>query len=577
MALNSFKTTFYLPQFSLIFLTLAVFSISLSNDFVWDDYLNIVDNRAIQSPDGLSQIFSREYLTSPAELARLSSDNVGFGELTYRPVATMTLLLDYRLWGLNPFGFHLTNLLIHVLNVLMVFILAEQLLDRRTFAFVAALIFAVHPIQGEAVMVASFREDLLALLFFLSAFLLYVKYQENRRLVGYIGSLAAYGLAVFSKEMAVSLPIILFVYDKFFVVPVTGVGQRRFLKNYLGYIAVAAFYLWIWSGPMGLADRGAGAHIFDNLYVHVLTMIKVVGVYFVWLLSGTGIHPTLPDQNFYAFGWNEPGVIGGMVLLGVCFFLVAYFKKDRRTISFGLLFFFIALGPVLNIIPIENLMAARYLYLPSVGFFMAFTALVGNLLQGRVKLSRQGSRLAVSGLVLFYAFNTVAQGYHLSNELSFRLQMQKYYPDNPRIYIAIAGAYHRLGRYDETLAYFSKARTLDPGNPIIYLDMAELYLNVGEKEAVIRQLESLPGDGMYHSSIENKICSLYGQAGRIEESIRCFDALLTRSPEDANLYYNQAINFKLAGDEERSRELLRQVLEIEPMFEPALRELKGLR
>src|SRR3989338_9876756 len=141
---------------------------SLSNQFVYDDEFTIVNNYFVKKWENLPLLFSKDYF-------RFS------GELSYRPVVTLSYFIDYTLWKLNPFGFHLTNTLLHTLNSILLFFLLKRVFNYQATSFITAIIFSCHPLLTEAVNAISYREDLLAATFFIAAFLLYIKTSKVER------------------------------------------------------------------------------------------------------------------------------------------------------------------------------------------------------------------------------------------------------------------------------------------------------------------------------------------------------------------------------------------------------------
>ena len=146
----------------LVVITALAYANSLKNDFVWDDYLVIVDNNFVKTWNNFPAVFNKTYLTSSDSLK--SPNLTGSGETTYRPAVTISYFIDYHFWKLNPFGYHLSNLLLHLTNVILLYLCVYLLLNNRYIAVLAALFFAIHPVNAEAVNVVSFREDLLMFL-----------------------------------------------------------------------------------------------------------------------------------------------------------------------------------------------------------------------------------------------------------------------------------------------------------------------------------------------------------------------------------------------------------------------------
>src|SRR6266567_762431 len=177
---------------SLVVIVFVCYVNSLGNEFVFDDFLLVLASK------------------------RIRSINLGLFLNSYRPIRDISYAIDYALWGERPFGYHLTNLVIHAANVLLVFALIRRVTENLVTAALAALIFAVHPIQTDAVTYISGRRDLLFTFFYLVAFHSYLTYYRRRwsspAIVYFVLFLVLWALSLLSKEMAASLPIIIFVW-----------------------------------------------------------------------------------------------------------------------------------------------------------------------------------------------------------------------------------------------------------------------------------------------------------------------------------------------------------------------------
>ena len=252
---NPFTFSQHLIPVSLIFsLALVLYANTLGNGFVYDDAVTIVKNTMIKDISNVSVLFgNKEYFAFS-------------GEMTYRPVVTFSYFLDYSLYGLKPWGYHLTNTILHGLNgvtcyVLLVLLSKASLEDRlqvwhrfNTLAFLLSLLFVTHPIVTEAVNCVSFREDLLVFVFYMITLNIYLYLKTNSvncrtstTNILYALSCVAYLFALFSKEMALTLPLIIYCYEW---VKADRKSDYQFhsllLERYnMGYSAVTVFYLFI--------------------------------------------------------------------------------------------------------------------------------------------------------------------------------------------------------------------------------------------------------------------------------------------------------------------------------------------
>jgi len=389
---------------------------SLGNTFVYDDYVTITNNHFIREWRYLSAFFNQKYF-------------VISGELTYRPIVSLSYFLEYALWQLNPWGYHLTNIIIHTLNVYLVYCMAYRLFYNRQSAFISSILFSIHPIFSEAVNAVSYREDLLSATFLLTAFILFLK--SNRSIgkrdfiISYAFSLCAYLFALLSKEMAITLPCLILAYDFVFqkgislnirntierhyhnqkpslfppcardrgsvigypsLIPPFARGdtggckkpfqEKKFLQDttimrlitrYAGYLVVSVFYLFL--RFYLFHNPGESAEYPGNsIFANGIMMTKTLGYYFKLLFIPIPLNADYVVPLTYSPA--DAAFIASLTLLIIVVVLTIKLCRLSTVWAFSILWFFITLLPVLNIIPIINIMAERYLYIPGIGFTM---------------------------------------------------------------------------------------------------------------------------------------------------------------------------------------------------------------
>jgi hypothetical protein len=294
--------------------------------------------------------------------------------LFYRPLPNLLWQLDYSLWGLQPFGYHLTNLLVHVLNTALVSWLARYLVASELAGLIAASLFAMNPLHVEAVVWVAGRPDLLATFFFLVALYGGLKYFAGGKWPYYVLSLIAYAASQLSKESAVGLPVFLLMLVLSMSKPDRALNFRQLVRGFLPYFGLIGVYLVIrllaLGGIGGYGDTG------QNLFY-----ILWNATFGLWLPlffplnidSAGGLLTALLAIGLLAFyGWVVVGLAGCRL-------------KELIVASFpALLFIYITLIPALGNTPVSNNLAqSRLLYLPSVGFCVWLALLAGKIL-GRV-------------------------------------------------------------------------------------------------------------------------------------------------------------------------------------------------
>ncbi len=349
----------------LVVIPILIYINSLQNTFVYDDVFTITDNYFIRDWGNLPNLFTNDYFKYS-------------GEVTYRPVVTLSYFIDYSLWHLNPAGFHLTNILLHAVNVILVYLLVSAVSRSSTTAFLTSILFALHPILTEAVNGVSYREDLFATTFFLGSALLFIqsaivrlsahdKVRNPQSKIAnclYPLSLFSYLLALCSKEMAITLPLIIFLLD--WLLGGNDRVKRNAIKYYLGFILVSGFYLFLRFMWFHNPVEKQLAYPDNSFLVNLLTMPKIFCSYIKLLFF-----PIHFNAEYIIAHTKTPFAatfILSIIFLGVIGVITYRFYNHSKRLFFFMLWFFVSLAPMMNIIPIANIMAERYLYLPSVGF-----------------------------------------------------------------------------------------------------------------------------------------------------------------------------------------------------------------
>jgi tetratricopeptide (TPR) repeat protein len=458
-------------------LLVAVYFSTLTNRFVWDDLDVIVKNRLLENFSNLPKLF-------------LYEDRTGDG-LTgyYRPVTYISFLLDRAVWGLNPVGFNITNLILHIAVALLFYRVVFALFKKEQVAFVAALIFALHPVAAESVNFhAGGRNTLLCACFALLALLLYV----NKR---WLLAAISFTAAIFSKEFALLLPLVLIAHDRYI-----GTEKRRWTA-YLPYFASIVCYLALRSFAVAHGNLLKTIQLSGNL----LLIPKIVVSYLKNMCFPVNlkvIYDVSPDVSASSFALYS-------VLLMVVICCAVAFRK-KREIAVSACWFFLFLLPVIGIVPLGTaLMADRYAYFSLMGFSLSLSLVI----------SRVNKRAAVIGtavLCVCYAAIDVQRNAIWKNMPSLYTQMTidapersigftnlgMYYYENGDLAkaekfleescskkgIVIRDAYQYLSavywegnKFDKALSVLDKLMTLEPGNPQSYIMASRIYGIMGDK------------------------------------------------------------------------------------------------
>ena len=410
----------------LLLITLAVYGSTLKNGFVWDDASIIVNNPLIENLGSIPRFF-------------LTEDTIEETTGYYRPVTYISFALDRAVWGVNPAGFHLTNLLLHIVAVLLFYRVIAALFNKERLAFIAALVFALHPITVETVnFLSGGRNTLLSACFTLLSLLCYIK---NKRVVAF----ASFTVAIFSKEFALLLPVIFILYD-------CRLRRERIrFWAYFPYLIPVACYLTLRSFAVQKANFLAGIHVSE-----IMTAPYLVVRYALNMIN--------PFQLKVMYDVKPNMTMGMACLLIVVVVTVAIYRfRKQNEFLFSGGWFLLFLLPVLNIIPLHatSLIADRYAYFALMGFALCLATVV----TGRNAL---GATVAVVILCAAFSFIDVSRNSIWKNEFELFTRMTKDAPEKFIGFKNIGMHYYRTGERARAVQNFAVADS-KPDIPYKYL------------------------------------------------------------------------------------------------------------
>lgn len=507
------------PYLILPALSGIVFFNTLNNTFVYDDSITVVTNNLIKSWRNIHFIFSPYYF-------------ILSGELSYRPVVTVSYFTDYFLWGLNPKGFHLTNIFLQSANALLFYLFLKRIVRRNTVAFIAALLFATHPALTETVNSISYREDLLAALFFLISFILFLKVDkdpltEGKYLLYSTGALFSYFLSLFSKEMPVTLPILL-VLGNLFCFSSTSIRYplAKGTKGiYLGYLIITGFYLFI----RFVLFRHTYLRL-DRYHDNIFVMVKVLASYLRILFFPCNLNAD------YVVPPATNGVISLIIsvflVVTVAILIIRMCRTDKRCWFFSL-WFFITLLPVSNIIPLENVMAERYLYLPLMGFSGVVGIIIQNYtIKNKLATIGFGAILVTTSMMAIHRNRVWREDFTLWRATINRA------PESARAHNNLGVAYSTKGFYDYAESEYRKTMELHPGDIEAHYNMGNAYERNGKADAAIEEYMEVLRYHPGHADAYNNIGGIYKNRQLFDRAIASYKKAIQRNPFNPHYYNN---------------------------------------
>lgn len=547
----------------------CVYYNALPNGFVFDDYLIVVSNPI------LPKVAAQPWLA------------IFPGVLGYRPFRTLSYVLDFRLGGMNPWVFHFNNLLYHWITACLVFFVSFRVVrDLRgrvssntaiaeipgwcwLAALCTALLWALHPIQTDAVTYISGRRDILSTLLFLVGFLAFLMIRmdgsvlSTGRRVALLGTaFFAYMLGMASKEMAVTLPLVMFAYD-FVREPLLAEQQAQgrspsglfsqatsvvrkyrwlYLPLFLGAIAFtwyAVFEIrpsknWGWYGGSAVNNFLTVARIWVYYLSLLLYPHTLVADY-------TGSFPVAQSVT----DWRFLAPLGLLGMGGVLIFVAL--RRNQCVFAFASLWFAITLLPVSHIVPHHELLAEHYLYLPSIGFCLGLGYGVSRVLMWLA--AREQKSLSVIGrgavflslfcVFILYGVRTIERNADWKNEMTFYTRLVADNPRSARARLGLGSIYDRSGMPRMAISHYHVGLVSSPSDPRLYINLGTAYQKLQmlkeAERAYLTALEIVPDD----MRVQNNLGFLYVELGQYEKARAALERaeLLSRG-KDSAVYAN---------------------------------------
>ncbi len=521
----------------LILLTVFIYRGSIRDHILdWDDQFYIKDNPYIKelSPANLKSILTAPYFKN------------------YTPVHLLSYLLDHILWGENYTGYHLTNLCIHIINGILILLLIYVWTKDWWIALFVSGIFLTHPVNVESVAWLSERKGLLAGLFFLVALLSYDRLKRTGRRGWYMVSLFIFCLAILSKPMAITLPLILILLD------LTLYRTRSSIADLIPFFLISSFSFGstLWAQRTGGGVKG---YMGGSLITSILSIPYIILRYLsvlIWPFPPVRLscrYVILPEGFLTPFSLNILGpMILVIILLSAVYIWLLYNKDGIGILSTT--WFFIILIPVLNFIPTSTQMADRYLYLPAIGIYLFCVTCLSKGIK-RISVNRLFSGTGFFSLLI------------------------------PVIIIAILGlrTQKRVGVWQSDKALWEDALVEEPRNYFALTYLANLYFHEALKEMAqgLGRANLLKADNLFQSALDINpdfaqanlgMASTLIQMGHIQQAFPFLKQALKSNTEPLQtprIYYDLGLAFMHTDETKEAEYWFKKAIKEDKRFKPA--------
>ena len=562
--------------------TFLTFFPALRNDFVgWDDDENLVSNPHYRGL-GWSQI--RWMFTT-------------FHMGPYQPLSWMTLGLDYLIWGMNPVGYHLTNLILHAANAVFFYFICRRLLtvalpmsnhqgawQLTMSAAFAALVFAIHPLRVESVAWATERRDVLSGFFFLATLDCYLRANSDSHADGgsrrwIHAALAVYVLSLLSKAITITLPVVLFILD---IYPLRRLhwsprqwfvsAERPVLREKIPFVLVAIPFALI--ALLG-QQQASALRSLDSYSLGSRLAQTLFGPSFYWWKTVVPVKLSPLYEIPPHFSLSDPSIVAGVIatiILTISFYLL----KNRWPAGLACwLYSIVVLAPVLGIVPTgPQLVADRYSYLCG----LSWAILAGGGLLYFLRVSGQRRSGAPSALaatvVAIVILGTLAsltwrQTEIWQNTATLWSHVLKLDPNSSIAHYNLGRFLAKQGKQTEAISHYRIALSVRPDDADAHNNLGLLLAVRGDVNASLEEFQkAVQIDPNYAKGFFN-LGRVYARQGELENAVQNYRQALKLSPDEVEIHLGLGNVLARQGKLEAATAQFRRAINLKPDFAEA--------
>ncbi|MDP2921931.1 MAG: tetratricopeptide repeat protein [Candidatus Omnitrophota bacterium] len=502
---------------------------SMHNPFIWDEEEIIVKNPVIKDWSYLPHVFKTNIFGTAITPS-------GY----YRPMYTLSFMADYNIWGLNTFGYHLFNILFHVLNAILLYLLLMKLgLDRKIACF-SSVLFAVYPINCEAVTLIAARVELIAGFLLLSCMICFINGVKGRGL-NFLLSIIFFALAMLTKESVMVFPFILLAYTLIFVEKKPG---SKAILPLMVLILMAAFYgiarfLLLGHSPVTTLSLINSASFIEKVF----TLPGILFTYVSLILFPVRL---ISEYDFVLRSFWDPRVWLAAFLL-IAMFSAAYLRlKPKKYPLFFISWFLISLAPYFNIIiPLHATLMEHWAYFSTMGFAALSGIAVFNMAESASSRWLKGLLiLMAASLIGFYIAKITERNMEWSDPFRLYQADVKKEPNSFLLHCNLGVEYFRRGMTEEAEKEFLECNNVSPGGKYDTAcnNLGVIYARKGRTEEAIALYKESIDINNYPLAYEN-LGGLYNAMGKHRDAVLILEKGAELYPLNINILYQLGIAY----------------------------------
>ena len=502
----------------------------------------------------------------------------------WHPLTWLSHMLDVELFGMNPGAHHLTNLLFHILNTLLLFILFRRMSAHVWQSGMVALLFALHPLHVESVAWLAERKDVVSAFFWMLTMWSYVRFTQRPGMTRYLAVIVFFALGLMAKPMVVTLPLVLLLLDYWPLnrilagktnnqtgKPKAGIPLLRLVYEKIpmfvlaGISCVVTFLAQKKGEALGLWEVHPPMMRVANALVSYLKYIQKM----FW-----------PDQMAVLYpypkiiaGWQ---LLAAFVVLGCVTFLTIRYRKRLPWFFVGWFWYVGTLVPVIGLVQVGvQGMADRYTYLPLVGLFVIISwgtvHMIGNWRFKKLTLS-----VFTTALCILLITNARAQVGYWKNSFSLFEHTLEVTEGNYVIHNNLGFELALKGRMDEAIMHYRAALRINPGFELAHINLGSALFSQGEVEKSLAYYQAILNQKPRFAGVHHNLGILLLRVGRIDEAVEHFQAALRIRPNYAEVYNSLGAALVSQGKIIEAMANFKQAIRINPDLMEAKLNLKNV-
>ena len=520
------------PYFGILFIGILAYFNVLHGPFLFDDIVLVELNETITSFGNFKEWFSSPVFQDGGK----ATSNL------YRPISTFFNALIYHFFSLNPVSYHLSNVLLHILNGCLIFSFFKKLRFIQILAFVFSIIFVIHPLQTESVSYIAGLPDVLSAFFVLLAVNLYMHVGvklTKKRIALLVG---VFILALLSKEGAIVLPALLVLVTVFQWKDGSKDNNRLRLFCISIIFLIAFGYLILKFSVLNFTGTASllttTSEYTESLVIRLMTFVSIIWDYFVLIFFPRHLHFD-KSYIYYSSLLTLRGLFGISILV---FGLIGSWLslKKNKIFFVGFLWFFFALAPVSGLTPPNTPYAAHWLYIPLIGVFIMMYGLV-EFLYERYKYV---CLLFFVIICILLSLRTFQRNVEFADPIRFYTNELHYTIDSPRLYVKAGGAFAKIGEYEKAIRLYDLGIQVDFNSsyPDLWYGIGTAYVELELfNEAAFALVEALkvnPNMLMAHDLLQQ----IFFQAGQYERAA-VFEEFISRIETGGVVTHEEILGF----------------------------------